>query len=150
MYAPVTLFLEKLFNDTAFIRQHRMHVKMSVFDTHDTRFLGNHAPDIAICPPMINNANVISAKALVELKPPGAPITLEARGQAYDYLLRLAGAQPNRNTFTILVSNIVDDEFNTIVRDADGDFTVSHHGLVQFVVALVYLCIVSSGLGLLA
>ena len=108
---------------------------------HPSQFLGNRAPDMAFCSPMINNPNAIYAKALVEFRHPDTPIFGEALGQAYHYLLRLADAQLNRSTFTILVSNIHNNESITIVRDYGG-FTVSHHGSVGFPEALAHLHIV--------
>jgi len=128
----------KLFRDTTLHRQYGVQEQVRMFDTHTkTNFLGNRAPDIAICTLMINNPNAI--KALLELKHPKVSITGEMLGQAYDYLLRLADAQPNRKTFTILVSNIQNNDFITIVRDDGNDFTVSHYGLVKFPHALAHL-----------
>lgn len=122
------------------------HPGSKVFDTTKKKYLEGCAPDFSITVQDIAQVDSASVIAIIELKTQGEdPLTSESYGQVYDYLLKLAHAQPNRRKFVALLSNLKENRIITYQRLQDSTPRTVHHRSVSFAKALIYLkhCILS-------
>ncbi|KAF8544147.1 hypothetical protein BDD12DRAFT_111850 [Trichophaea hybrida] len=118
MYTPVRTFLRSLLDKA----QYR------VFDTHANDFLNNRKPDITISSAVLRDPHPIYVTTLIELKATTKDIDAKAMGQGLDYLERLVSSQPQRQQFTILISNL---HCNRFIQYSRGGFG-SQHKITSF------------------
>lgn len=105
MYEPVT----KLVTEQLTVRRTKTHPGTKVFDTHNRYYLEGQAPDITITVQDVADVDSASVVAIIELKHKSknpTPMASESFGQMYDYLRKLARAQPNRRKIVGLLSDL--------------------------------------------
>lgn len=138
MYAPVT----KLITKQLTVPRTKTHPGTKVFDTHNRYYLEGQAPDITITVQDVADVDSASVVAIIELKHKsknGTPMASESFGQLYDYLRKLARAQPNRRKIVGLLSDLTHNHI--IIHDSPNHQTVNilHFATVAFAKALRFL-----------
>lgn len=147
MYAPVNKFV----SDYLKFRRTKAHPGTQVFDTHNRYYLDGQAPDISITVQDVAEADSASVVAIIELKHKSrTPLGDDSFGQVYDYLRKLARAQPNRRKIVGLLTNLT---FNhIIIHESPNHQTVNilHFATVSFAKALRFLkhCILHDSIAL--
>lgn len=138
MYDPVTqLIVEQLT-----VRRTKTHPGTKVFDTHNRHYLEGQAPDITITVQDVADVDSASVVAIIELKHKSKnPNTMasESFGQVYDYLRKLARAQPNRRKIVGLLSDLTHNHI--VIHESPNHQTVNilHFATVGFAKALRFL-----------
>lgn len=138
MYAPVT----KLVSEQLTVRRTKTHPGTKVFDTHNRYFLEGQAPDITITVQDVADVDSASVVAIIELKHKSknqTPMASESFGQVYDYLRKLARAQPNRRKIVGLLSDLTHNHI--VIHESPNHYTVNilHFATVGFAKALRFL-----------
>lgn len=138
MYTPVM----QLVSEQLTVRRTKTHPGTKVFDTHNRYYLEGQAPDISIAVQDVADVDSASVVAIIELKHKSKNQTAmasESFGQVYDYLRKLARAQPNRRKIVGLLSDLTHNHI--VIHESPNHYTVNilHFATVGFAKALRFL-----------
>ncbi|KAA8896357.1 hypothetical protein FN846DRAFT_893341 [Sphaerosporella brunnea] len=99
----------------------------------------NRSPSISVCRAAVKTAQAVYVYTAIDIKPKNKSLNDACLGQVLGYLYRIARAQPLRNRFTGMVSNVDRSVFVVLERGAFGHFKITHFAPVNWITALLHL-----------